>query len=455
MKKIYFSLIYLFIVSGVIAQTTTIPDANFEQALIDAGIDKDFQVNGQVALIDIENITELNLYGKEIFDLTGIEDFKKLEFLDCSLNNFESLNLTQNIELRKLLCDDNSIYELDLSNNAKMVYVSIQPDPFSYTGVSQLNLNGAIDLETLYCNYNNGINLDVTNNPNLKYLHAHRTDLSNIDLSNNPKLIHLDLSGTSITKIDLNKNIDLEYIDISGGHEIHPEQFENGKLTSLDIDNNLKLTKVICNNNKLESLDVSNNIKLERLTCNNNLIKSIDFSNNGNLEFLTCGINPLIELDLSNNMILKTLNCPKSLLESLNVKNGTNAKLIGFDVTGNNSLTCIQVDNAIDANNGVEPYDTWHKDNIATYSEDCSALGVHDEILSSGLNLFPNPVTNLLSIDSKLPLEKVEIFNILGQKEMEIDSGFKSIRLSELTSGFYIIKIYSDKGTTVRKLIKQ
>ncbi len=86
---------------------------------------------------------------------------------------------------------------------------------------------------------------------------------------------------------------------------------------------------------------------------------------------------------------------------------------------------------------------------------DNNTLGVDDEILSQGLNMYPNPVTNILTIDSKLSLEKVEIFNILGQKEIEIKSGFKSIQLNDLTRGFYIIKIYSEKGTTIRKLIKQ
>lgn len=86
---------------------------------------------------------------------------------------------------------------------------------------------------------------------------------------------------------------------------------------------------------------------------------------------------------------------------------------------------------------------------------DNKTLGVDDEILSEGLNIYPNPVTNILTIDSKLSLEKVEIFNILGQKEIEIKSGFKSIQLNDLTRGFYIIKIYSEKGTTVRKLIKK
>ncbi len=87
------------------------------------------------------------------------------------------------------------------------------------------------------------------------------------------------------------------------------------------------------------------------------------------------------------------------------------------------------------------------------YSEQ-NSLSV-SEINDTAMNIYPNPVSDILTVDSKLPLTKVEIFSILGQKEKEINSGFNSIQLNNLISGFYIIKIYSEKGTTVRKLIKQ
>ena len=82
-------------------------------------------------------------------------------------------------------------------------------------------------------------------------------------------------------------------------------------------------------------------------------------------------------------------------------------------------------------------------------------LGVDDEILAEGLSVYPNPSANSLTINSKLPLEKVEIFSVSGQKEIEINAGFNSISTDILSEGIYFIKIYSEKGTTVRKLIKE
>jgi hypothetical protein len=52
-----------------------IPDANFEQALIDQEIDTDPTPNKMISREDAEAITKLDIVSKEISDLTGI-DFK-------------------------------------------------------------------------------------------------------------------------------------------------------------------------------------------------------------------------------------------------------------------------------------------------------------------------------------------------------------------------------------------
>ncbi len=119
-------------------------------------------------------------------------------------------------------------------------------------------------------------------------------------------------------------------------------------------------------------------------------------------------------------------------------------------------MKCIQVDNESVANNNQTPYDAWIKDATTFYSEDCqAALSVDDELLEQVIKFYPNPVTNVLTIDSEIPLTKVEIYSVLGKKVEEVNSDFRSISTNNLSSGIYMVKIYSEKGTTVRKLIKQ
>ena len=62
-------------------QVTMIPDPNFEQALIDLGIDN--VLDGSVSTSNINTVTELNVNSMNISDLTGIEDFTSLINLQC------------------------------------------------------------------------------------------------------------------------------------------------------------------------------------------------------------------------------------------------------------------------------------------------------------------------------------------------------------------------------------
>ena len=80
-------------------------------------------------------------------------------------------------------------------------------------------------------------------------------------------------------------------------------------------------------------------------------------------------------------------------------------------------------------------------------------LGVDDEILSEGLKMYPNPAVETLTFISKLPIEKIEIYSALGKKISEITSGFHSISTENLSAGIYILRIHSEKGVAVRKLI--
>ena len=66
-----------------------------------------------------------------------------------------------------------------------------------------------------------------------------------------------------------------------------------------------------------------------------------------------------------------------------------------------------------------------------------------------------NPVTNTLTIDSEIPLTKVEIYSILGKKVKEIKSDFNSIPTNNLSNGVYFVRMHSENGLATKKLIKK
>ena len=100
-------VILAFVLVGQIclSQTVQIPDANFEQALIDLNIDSDETLNGQLLKSDAQLVTFLDISNKNIKDLSGIEAFSSLIYFHCSDNEISEMDLRQNIALINVLSD--------------------------------------------------------------------------------------------------------------------------------------------------------------------------------------------------------------------------------------------------------------------------------------------------------------------------------------------------------------
>lgn len=74
------------------------------------------------------------------------------------------------------------------------------------------------------------------------------------------------------------------------------------------------------------------------------------------------------------------------------------------------------------------------------------------------LSIFPNPVNDFLSINSKNLIVKIEIYDYQGHilKYFEIRTNEKTISMNQFSTGMYIMKIYfSDGKVTTEKVIKE
>lgn len=150
-KNLVLILTLVLIISRLNAQITAIPDPNFEQALIDLGIDSDGIVNGQVPTSDIENVIQLSVSSKNISDLTGIEDFSSLVILDVSFNSLVTMNLSDNINLEILDCSENVLENINLSNNTLLKELfSGNPGQTIGNQMTSLDLSNNINLEVLH-----------------------------------------------------------------------------------------------------------------------------------------------------------------------------------------------------------------------------------------------------------------------------------------------------------------
>ena len=311
MKRIL-SLLILFTPLFSFGQFTAIPDANFEQALIDLGHDTGTP-DGQVLTANISGVTSLVVSNDSISDLTGIEDFAALEELYCVENQLTSLDVTQNTALTYLDFRGNQLTSLDVTQN--------------------------IALETLECGTN---------------------QLTNLDVTQNTALLELDCRNNQLTSLDVTQNTALYKL-----------WFTTNQLTSLDVTQNTALRDIEFMNNQLTSLDVTQNTALRGLDCRNNQLTILDLIQNTALTHLECNSNQLTSLDLTQNTALVSIWCAGNQLTCLNVKNGNNDIITDFLAFNNPALTCIEVDDVAwsTANWTVAG---GHIDAGVTFSTNCS-----------------------------------------------------------------------------------
>ena len=204
MKKLLLILLCLPIIG--FGQKTYVPDDNFE-AILESNpwsfMGDGIANNDSVLTANINWITNLNVSNLNISDLTGIEDFIALTWLEC---------------------DNNLLTTLDVSYNTL--------------------------LSTLWCYVNPMTNINL--NINLNTLSAHNMQLTNIDLSVATALHHIGLESNQLTSLDLSANTAL-----GNGYSLI---CHNNQLTSLDLRNgsNTTLGLITLNNPNLFCIDVDN-----------------------------------------------------------------------------------------------------------------------------------------------------------------------------------------------------
>lgn len=241
-----------------VADFVTIRDADFEQILIEKGIDSDGIVNQQISEEDAQKVTRLNLnfsnISSSITDLSGIEAFTNLTFLSANQQELEEIDLSLNTKIDTLSLVANYLGAIDLSHNTRLRYVDlISNELTSINGISALD-----QLKTLKLSYNYMENFSV-NNESLESLLISDNLLKEIDISGAPNLKSLLLTLNELTSLDLYSNTKLERLVASAN-----------ELSSIDLSSNVELNYFYASSNALTSLDVSQNQKLVDLRIDRN-----------------------------------------------------------------------------------------------------------------------------------------------------------------------------------------
>lgn len=95
-------------------------------------------------------------------------------------------------------------------------------------------------------------------------------------------------------------------------------------------------------------------------------------------------------------------------------------------------------------------------DRIVTTIESLGTPGID---LSDRFSIYPNPSKGLLYLENKenMVLKSISIYNMMGQPVLVISNAAaaKSVDISDLASGSYVMKIYSEQGSAVGKFVKE
>ncbi|WP_412985414.1 FG-GAP-like repeat-containing protein [Pontimicrobium sp. IMCC45349] len=86
--------------------------------------------------------------------------------------------------------------------------------------------------------------------------------------------------------------------------------------------------------------------------------------------------------------------------------------------------------------------------------EGSSTLSMPSFINKSFVELYPNPVKDLLNVKSKYLIEQLNIYNIMGKKVLE-KNNTNIVDLGELSSGVYIIKVRTSVSTSTHRFVKK
>lgn len=315
-NQAYFYQVTVETVKNVIIEKED--NAALAQALADLpGVTLDNDGNAIITQETIDNTPSLNLSGRQLTSLEGLDCFVNLTSLDCSQNSLTEIDGSQLPQsLTQLNCSGNNLQEFDISTLTELTYLDCS-GCFNTQSRSSFT-NGTIDLsnhpnlEYLYCNENNLQTLDLSQTPKLKWLSCNNNNLKELDLSKNTELTRLECNYNSLTVMDLSKNTELTIFECISNN-----------LTKLDLSSNTELKELSASYNQIDQLVLPENSSLTGITIYNNQISDIDLSNCPLLDYLYCYENKLTSLDITKNTLLTFINCQWNQLPTLNISQNT------------------------------------------------------------------------------------------------------------------------------------
>lgn len=350
-----------------------IPDAKLKAYLL-ALFDDD--EDGEISILEAENVQNVNCSGRGIADLTGLECCTNLKYLNFNGNNVSTVELPNLKKLETIVAYGNPISRLNINNDTTLTALYLQDVNTNALSGTTMSINAYDQASTLYLAFagTQYITLNLTNS----------AVLTSYDIAENIQLTKLVASGNpNVTAVDLSTLTALTYLDLNACG-----------LTALNVDNNINLDTLYCSNNKIATLNLDNNVELVLFNCSDNLLGTLRVTNNTHLQNVDVSNNNLVNINVRQNSALARL--------VVSGNEGITALALGY----NKSLQILKA-----SNTGLTDIDLSSNTALRSLTlKDCLALNILDLTANTALAELYLTGTSLsaLSING-CPLEQFKI----------------------------------------------
>ena len=264
-----------------------IPDAKLKAYLL-ALFDDD--EDGEISILESENVQNVNCSGRGVSDLTGLECCTNLKYLNFSGNSVSIAELPNLPHLETIVAYGNPISRINVTNDTALTALFLQDVSTNAASGTMISINGY--------DQSSSLSLAFANTPYTRLEITNSTGLTSLDITENIQLIELVASGNpGLTTLNVSPLTDLALLDVN-----------SCGLTALNVDTNINLVTLDCSSNDLTALNVDNNVALVTFDCSDNALATIRVSNNTLLEAIDVSDNQLLNINIRKNTLLKNLN---------------------------------------------------------------------------------------------------------------------------------------------------
>lgn len=243
-------------------------------------------------------------------------------------------------------------------------------------------------------------------------------------------------------------------------------------ITPSAYDENPNDNSAILNQTVVNSYDPNNKICLEGATVSTNYINNyvhyiINFENNGTanaqnivirdvIDISKFDISTLLPIASSDNLQTRVINSNvvEFIFENINLPfdDANNDGYIAFKIKTKSNLV---VGNSF--SNSANIYFDYNfpivTNNYTTTIQ--NTLGLQENDFINNISVYPNPVKNILNFKTENNISKIEVYDI-AERILSSNSVLENkIDLSNLKTGNYILKLYTEKGIMNTKIIKE